>query len=265
MLDLIKIKKDADFCLKFHQMLKKLFGNSKYWGTLKNNELNYTTKEGVLLFHSFTQYIDSFKIPKSDWSVLNFFSTNNEVLIKLLEHFNQDTNFPSKTIHNFIDFTRQFIIKNKNSDRLKELVQINLRSIQIGTEKEFYVFNDIKKSFDLETEFNFYPGGKKDMFDGTDLIFKNSQGKLSLQVKKIFGHQTSNNSYKIALNSFPKDGYSSSLVDYLAFVNNQNQILYFANDGEINIETNLISKKGNNYCTVELFSSPLKVSELEFK
>ena len=265
MLNLKKIKQNENFCLNFHRMLKDLFGNSKYWGSITNKELNYTTKEGVLLFHSFTEYSNKYKIPKSDWSVLNFFSTNNAVLEKLLEHFNKDINFPVKTTHNFLDFIRKFIIENKKGDKLKELVNINFSMIELCTEKEFCVFHDIKSFFKLDTEFNFYPGGKKDMLDGTDLIFKNPNGKLTLQVKKIFGHKTQNDSYKISLKSFPENGYSTSLVNYLAFVNNQNQILYFPNDGEITVESNLISQKGNNYCTVELFSSPLKVSELEFK
>ena len=75
MLNLKKIKQNENFCLNFHRMLKDLFGNSKYWGSITNKELNYTTKEGVLLFHSFTEYSNKYKIPKSDWSVLNFFST----------------------------------------------------------------------------------------------------------------------------------------------------------------------------------------------
>ena len=81
------LKNDRNFKDLYSKTMKEVFEPRKQYGTADNPSMDCYTNDGVIGIYTFTNYSDKYKLPQSNWSIINFFNTNSYVLDKLLEEY----------------------------------------------------------------------------------------------------------------------------------------------------------------------------------
>jgi hypothetical protein len=190
----------------------------------------------------------------SDWSILNYFDTNSEIISKLLEIYSTKTKTSLEgKKDNFEDFKVMFLnwlvvngeeILGPQSIYLDDLEELNWSTLKRGITNEQNAINVLKQIHNIEegglTEY--CPGSIQDTRYGRDL--KVNSENLYYQIKPLNGNVKDSTvegfKYAVPTNSMKK--YNPNYVDRLMFINdNGSKYVIFENkDYEVTSKGGLV-------------------------
>ena len=213
-------------------------GESMYGESVQDE--NCRTNRGVINYRGI-KYGENLSLV-SNWSILNYFDTNVEVISKLLEIFSNQTNTSlEKQNLNFEEFKTKFLgwlssngeeILGPDSVYLDDLEKLNLSTIKTGIINEQNGIKILRKIHNIEeggiTEY--CPGSIQDTKFGRDL--KVNEEDLYYQIKPFAGtlqpSKIEEFKYLVPTRSMKK--YNPKYVDRLLFVNDKgNKYVIFEN------------------------------------
>jgi hypothetical protein len=213
-------------------------GESMYGESVQDE--NCRTNRGVINYRGI-KYGENLSLI-SNWSILNYFDTNVEVISKLLELFSNKTNTSlEKQNLNFEEFKTKFLgwltsngeeILGPDSIYLDDLEKLNLSTIKSGIINEQNGIKILRKIHNIEeggiTEY--CPGSIQDTRFGRDL--KVNEEDLYYQIKPFAGtlqpSKIEEFKYLVPTRSMKK--YNPKYVDRLLFVNDKgNKYVIFEN------------------------------------
>jgi hypothetical protein len=213
-------------------------GESMYGESVQDE--NCRTNRGVINYRGI-KYGENLSLV-SNWSILNYFDTNVEVISKLLEIFSNQTNTSlEKQNLNFEEFKTKFLgwlssngeeILGPDSVYLDDLEKLNLSTIKTGIINEQNGIKILRKIHNIEeggiTEY--CPGSIQDTRFGRDL--KVNEEDLYYQIKPFAGtlqpSKIEEFKYLVPTRSMKK--YNPKYVDRLLFVNDKgNKYVIFEN------------------------------------
>jgi hypothetical protein len=255
---LFKYDKSEDTYQKtLRQILRKIYSTKKdesgepmYGESVKDE--NCKTNRGVIHYRG-VKYGSDFSLV-SDWSILNYFDTNSEIISKLLEIYSTKTKTSlegKKDI--FEDFKVKFLnwlvvnseeILGPQSIYLDDLEELNWSTLKRGIINEQNAINVLKQIHNIEegglTEY--CPGSIQDTRYGRDL--KVNSENLYYQIKPLNGNVKDSTiegfKYAVPTNSMKK--YNTNYVDRLMFINdNGSKYVIFENkDYEVTSKGGLV-------------------------
>jgi len=257
------LRNNKDFKKDFLKMLKEVFEPQGNWGTADVPEIECYTNNGVINVYTFSDYSEKENVPKSNWSVINFFNTNSIVLTELIRRF--DRTDIEKTINNFLLYLKEMFINDINKPEFEELILKNIQLLKGGITSEVTVFNQLKKTLKLNGSFFFCPGSKSDTKKGEDFVLFDGNKKAVFQVKPMWFISKYGNITEFKVRDYPLHGYSIENIDYIVFNNqNENKFYIMENDTDVKVEKKM-STKGNEYYNVKFKSIPIKPEDIKFK
>lgn len=252
------LKNSENFKNLFNKLKKEVFSPRKQYGTADNPSMDCYTNDGVIGIYTFTNYSDEYKLPQSNWSIINFFNTNSYVLDKLLEEYRKIRK-KEETEENFILFIKYYFNETLKSPEFEELIKLNINTLSDGIVREIKVFDKIKQGLNVDGIFNFCPGSKIDTRKGVDFVL----GGKKFQVKPMNGYSTYGGKTTIYTKGFPQKGYSPDKVDYIVFEKSKtSEMIIMDNSKKHTIEVGITSKKGFKYDKVTYDSSPLNITDI---
>jgi hypothetical protein len=229
------LRNNKDFKKDFLKMLKEVFEPQGNWGTADVPEIECYTNNGVINVYTFSDYSEKENVPKSNWSVINFFNTNSIVLTELIRRFDR-TNI-EKTINNFLLFLKEMFINDINKPEFEELILKNIQLLKGGITSEVTVYNELKRILKLNGGFFFCPGSKSDTKKGEDFVLFDGDKKAVFQVKPMWFISKYGNITEFKVRDYPLHGYSIENIDYIVFNNqNENKFYIMENDTDVKIE-----------------------------
>jgi len=248
---LLKYDKDGDTYQKtLRQLLQKIYstktdenGDTMYGESVKDE--NCKTNRGVIHYRG-VKYGENFSLI-SDWSILNYFDTNSEVISKLLEIYANKTKTSlegKKDI--FEDFKTKFLswlvnnseeILGPESIYLDDLEELNWSTLKRGITNEQNAINVLKQIYNIEegglTEY--CPGSIQDTRYGRDL--KVNSENLYYQIKPLNGKlkPSTIDGFKYAVPTNSMKMYNPNYVDLLMFIsdNGSNYVVFENKDYEV--------------------------------
>jgi hypothetical protein len=202
-------------------------GEPMYGESVKDE--NCKTNRGVINYRG-VKYGADFSLV-SDWSILNYFDTNSEVISRLLDIYSAKT---KKSLEgekdNFEDFKVRFLnwlvangeeILGPKSIFLDGLQELNWNTLKTGITNEQNGINVIKQIHDIEegglTEY--CPGSVQDTRYGRDL--KVNDENLYYQIKPLKGNVkfSTVEGFKYAVPTRSMKKYNPNYVDRIMFIN----------------------------------------------
>jgi hypothetical protein len=238
-------KSNETYQKTLRQILRKIYSTKKdengepmYGESVKDE--NCKTNRGVIHYRG-VKYGTDFSLV-SDWSILNYFDTNSEIISKLLEIYatKTKTSLEGKK-NNFEDFKVKFLnwlvvngeeILGPESVYLDDLEELNWSTLKRGITNEQNAINVLKQIHNIEegglTEY--CPGSIQDTRYGRDL--KVNGENLYYQIKPLNGNVKDSTiegfKYAVPTNSMKK--YNPNYVDRLMFINdNGSKYVIFEN------------------------------------
>ena len=248
---LLKYDKDGNTYQKtLRQLLQKIYstktdenGEPMYGESVKDE--NCKTNRGVIHYRG-VKYGQDFSL-RSDWSILNYFDTNSEVISKLLEIYanKTKTSLEGKE-ENFEDFKVRFLnwliangeeILGPESIYLDDLEELNWSTLKRGIINEQNAINVLRQIHNIEegglTEY--CPGSIQDTRYGRDL--KVNSEDLYYQIKPLNGYVKSStiDEFKYAVPTSSMKKYNPNYVDRLMFINDNGSkyVIFENNDYEV--------------------------------
>ena len=248
---LLKYDKDGNTYQKtLRQLLQKIYstktdenGEPMYGESVKDE--NCKTNRGVIHYRG-VKYGQDFSL-RSDWSILNYFDTNSEVISKLLEIYanKTKTSLEGKE-ENFEDFKVRFLnwliangeeILGPESIYLDNLEELNWSTLKRGIINEQNAINVLRQIHNIEegglTEY--CPGSIQDTRYGRDL--KVNSEDLYYQIKPLNGYVKSStiDEFKYAVPTSSMKKYNPNYVDRLMFINDNGSkyVIFENNDYEV--------------------------------
>ena len=248
---LLKYDKDGNTYQKtLRQLLQKIYstktdenGEPMYGESVKDE--NCKTNRGVIHYRG-VKYGQDFSL-RSDWSILNYFDTNSEVISKLLEIYanKTKTSLEGKE-ENFEDFKVRFLnwlitngeeILGPESIYLDDLEELNWSTLKRGIINEQNAINVLRQIHNIEegglTEY--CPGSIQDTRYGRDL--KVNSENLYYQIKPLNGYVKSSTieGFKYAVPTSSMKKYNPNYVDRLMFINDNGSkyVIFENNDYEV--------------------------------
>ena len=248
---LLKYDKDGNTYQKtLRQLLQKIYstktdenGEPMYGESVKDE--NCKTNRGVIHYRG-VKYGQDFSLI-SDWSILNYFDTNSEVISKLLEIYanKTKTSLEGKE-ENFEDFKVMFLnwliangekILGPESIYLDNLEELNWSTLKRGIINEQNAINVLRQIHNIEegglTEY--CPGSIQDTRYGRDL--KVNSEDLYYQIKPLNGYVKSSTieGFKYAVPTSSMKKYNPNYVDRLMFINDNGSkyVIFENNDYEV--------------------------------
>jgi hypothetical protein len=248
---LLKYDKDGNTYQKtLRQLLQKIYstktdenGEPMYGESVKDE--NCKTNRGVIHYRG-VKYGQDFSL-RSDWSILNYFDTNSEVISKLLEIYanKTKTSLEGKE-ENFEDFKVRFLnwliangeeILGPESIYLDDLEELNWSTLKRGIINEQNAINVLRQIHNIEegglTEY--CPGSIQDTRYGRDL--KVNSEDLYYQIKPLNGYVKSSTieGFKYAVPTSSMKKYNPNYVDRLMFINDNGSkyVIFENNDYEV--------------------------------
>ena len=248
---LLKYDKDGNTYQKtLRQLLQKIYstktdenGEPMYGESVKDE--NCKTNRGVIHYRG-VKYGQDFSL-RSDWSILNYFDTNSEVISKLLEIYanKTKTSLEGKE-ENFEDFKVRFLnwliangeeILGPESIYLDDLEELNWSTLKRGIINEQNAINVLRQIHNIEegglTEY--CPGSIQDTRYGRDL--KVNSEDLYYQIKPLNGYVKSStiDEFKYAVPTSSMKKYNPNYVDRLMFINDggSKYVIFENNDYEV--------------------------------
>lgn len=252
------LKNSRNFKDLFNKLKKEVFLPRKEYGTADNPLIDCYTNEGIIGTYTFTDYSVEYNLPHSNWSIINFFNTNTDVLDKLLEEYRKIRK-KEETEENFILFMKYYFNKTLGTPEFEELVKLNISTLSRGIVREVIVFDKIKQGLKVEGMFNFCPGSKTDTRKGVDFVL----GGKRFQIKPMTGYSTGGGKTIVYTKGFPQKGYGPDEVDYIVFQQSQtSEMIIMDNTKKHTIEVGITSKKGFKYDKVTYESLPLNITDI---
>jgi len=238
-------KGDETYQKTLRQILRKIYSTKKdengepmYGESVKDE--NCKTNRGVIHYRG-VKYGEDFSLV-SDWSILNYFDTNSEIISKLLEIYSTKTKTSLEgKKDNFEDFKVKFLnwlvvngneILGPESVYLDDLEELNWSTLKRGITNEQNAINVLKQIHNIQegglTEY--CPGSIQDTRYGRDL--KVNSENLYYQIKPLNGNVKDSMiegfNYAVPTNSMKK--YNPNYVDRLMFINdNGSKYVIFEN------------------------------------
>lgn len=257
------LRNNRDFKQGFLKMIKEVFEPQGNWGTADVPEIDCYTNIGVINIYTFSDYSEKEKVPKSNWSVINFFNTNSIILTELIKRF--DRTEIEKNINNFLLFLKDMFLNDINKPEFEELIVKNIQLLKGGIIGEITVYDELKKTLNLGGSFFFCPGSKLDTKKGEDFVLFKGDKKAVFQVKPMWFISKYGNTTEFKVRDYPIHGYSVKSINYIIFNDSKNNIFYIMeNDSDIKNEKK-ISTKGIEYYSVKFKSQPIKPEEIKFR
>jgi hypothetical protein len=257
------LRNNRDFKQGFLKMIKEVFEPQGNWGKADVPEIGCYTNEGIINIYTFSDYSEKEKVPKSNWSIINFFNTNSIILTEFIKKF--DRTDLEKTINNFLLFLKETFLNDINKPEFEELVIQNIRLLKGGITTEVTVFNELKKVLNLNGSFFFCPGSKSDTKKGEDFVLFDGDKKAVFQVKPMWYISRYGTKTEFKVRDYPQKGYEPEKINYIIFNdNNEKKFYIMENDSDIKIEKKF-STKGNEYYSVKFNGLPIKPQEIKFK
>jgi len=250
-------KSEQTYQKTLRQILRQIYsteisenGRPMYGESVKDE--NCKTNRGVIHYRG-VKYGADFSLV-SDWSILNYFDTNSEIISKLLEIYSTKTNISLEgKKDNFEDFKVKFLswlvnngeeILGPQSIYLDELEELNWSTLKRGIVNEQNAINVLKQIHNIGegglTEY--CPGSIQDTRYGRDLRVNDEN--LYYQIKPLNGNVKDSTvegfKYAVPTNSMKK--YNPNYVDRLMFINdNGSKYVIFENkDYEVTSKGGLI-------------------------
>lgn len=227
-------KTDKNYQKVIRQILRQIYskitnenGEPMYGESVKDE--NCKTNRGVIHYRG-VKYGENLSLV-SDWSILNYFDTNSEVISKLLEIYSNKTKTSLEgKKDNFEDFKIKFLnwlinngeeILGPNSIYLDDLEELNWSTLKRGITNEQNAINVLKQIHNITGEgglTEYCPGSIQDTRYGRDL--KVNDENLYYQIKPLNGNVKSSTiddfKYAVPTNSMKK--YNPNFVDRLLFI-----------------------------------------------
>jgi len=250
-------KSEQTYQKTLRQILRQIYsteisenGRPMYGESVKDE--NCKTNRGVIHYRG-VKYGADFSLV-SDWSILNYFDTNSEIISKLLEIYSTKTNISLEgKKDNFEDFKVKFLswlvnngeeILGPQSIYLDELEELNWSTLKRGIVNEQNAINVLKQIHNIgEGGLTKYcPGSIQDTRYGRDLRVNDEN--LYYQIKPLNGNVKDSTvegfKYAVPTNSMKK--YNPNYVDRLMFINdNGSKYVIFENkDYEVTSKGGLI-------------------------
>jgi hypothetical protein len=222
------------------EMLKSIYKPMGLYGKAPNPNDDCETGEGVIGVFPHSEL--------DEWSILNKFDTNYKVKTKIEQLYKEDN--PEKPITD--TELRDWIRNNKNElfgpngKHTKELVGLNLVTIEKGNKTEQYAIEILKRIFPNATIKRFCAGDLRDTRKGIDISI-NVDGKiLHIQVKPFEKVESmispDGDTYYRVKAYVDTNKYSDRNVDIFMFVSFENsKYILFSNN------KNKIAQMRNNY------------------
>jgi len=255
---LLKYDKDGNTYQKtLRQLLQKIYstktdenGEPMYGESVKDE--NCKTNRGVIHYRG-VKYGQDFSLI-SDWSILNYFDTNSEVISKLLEIYANKTKTSLEGKEkNFEDFKVMFLnwliangeeILGPESIYLDNLEELNWSTLKRGIINEQNAINVLRQIHNIEegglTEY--CPGSIQDTRYGRDL--KVNSEDLYYQIKPLNGYVKSSTieGFKYAVPTSSMKKYNPNYVDRLMFINDNGSkyVIFENNDYEVVSKSGLV-------------------------
>jgi len=252
------LKNNRNFKDLYSKTMKEVFEPRKQYGTADNPSMDCYTNDGVIGTYTFTDYSIEYKLPQSNWSIINFFNTNSDVLDKLLSEYRKIRK-KEETEGNFILFIKYYFNKTLGTPEFEELIKLNISTLSRGIVREVNVFDIIKQGLNVDGIFNFCPGSKTDTRKGVDFIL----GDKKFQIKPMTGYSTYGGKTIVYTKGFPQKGYRPSEVDYIVFEKSQtSEMIIMDNSKSHTVEVGITSQKGYKYDKVTYESSPINISDI---
>lgn len=149
------------------------------------------------------------------WSIMNYFDTKREVQKKISQKWNNEGNGDLEEW--LVD-----VFKNDN-DFMKELLDIQWRSIENGYNTEIYASEVISNHIPGNVEF-FPPGSIKDRYESIDMII----GGESFQIKPLSKLLVEDGKYFVKTYGMKND-YKSKSIDYIVYAKINGKVYVFPN------------------------------------
>jgi len=232
------------------QLLRQIYSTKKdengqpmYGESVKDE--NCKTNRGVIHYRG-VKYGADFSLV-SDWSILNYFDTNSEIISKLLEIYSTETKISLEgKKDNFEDFKVKFLnwlVVNGNklfgpeSVYLDDLEELNWGTLKMGIINEQNAINVLKQIHNIGegglTEY--CPGSIEDTIYGRDL--KVNDENLYYQIKPLKGpvKPSTTEGFKYLVPSSSMKTYNPKYVDRLMFINEKGSkyIIFENNDYQV--------------------------------
>jgi len=240
-------KKVRDILQRIYSRLKDKDGNPLYG--VSDSSANCETNQGVINYKGISYGKNNELI--SNWSILNYFDTNSEVIKYIFEMFlNSDKgkNFEEVTDLNFGTVLNSFVswieenanmIFSPESRIIDELESLNLTTIKIGIENEQRAIPVLIKIHNITEDglTQYCPGSKQDTLFGRD--FKVNDDNLYYQIKPLKSTMFQQNGrYNIRTSNFKKYGKT---VDRFMFISNKKYYVFENKNYDINKYKDLVS------------------------
>jgi hypothetical protein len=149
------------------------------------------------------------------WSIMNYFDTKKEVQEKISQKWNNEGKGDLEEW--LVD-----VFKNDN-DFMKELLDIQWRSIENGYNTEVYASEVISNHIPGNVEF-FPPGSIIDRYDSIDMII----GGESFQIKPLSGLLVKDGKYFVKTYGM-KSYYKGKRIDYIVYARRGGEVYIFPN------------------------------------
>ena len=203
-------------------------GEPMYGQSVKDE--NCKTNAGVIHYRG-VKYGVNFSLV-SDWSILNYFDTNSEIISKLLEIYSNKTKTGLEgKKDNFEDFKVKFLnwlvengeeILGPNSIYLDTLEELNWSTLERGIINEQNAINVLKNIHNITGQggiTEYCPGSIQDTRYGRDL--KINSENLYYQIKPLKGNVKGStiDDFKHAVPTSSMKKYNPSYVDRIMFIN----------------------------------------------
>jgi len=243
-------KSDKTYQKTLRQLLRQIYSTKKdensqpmYGESVKDE--NCKTNRGVIHYRG-VKYGTDFSLI-SDWSILNYFDTNSEVISKLLEIYSTKTKISLEgKKDNFEDFKVKFLnwlVVNGNeifgpeSVYLDDLEELNWGTLKMGIVNEQNAINVLKQIHNIGegglTEY--CPGSIEDTIYGRDL--KVNDENLYYQIKPLKGpvKPSTVEGFKYLVPSSSMKPYNPKYVDRLMFINEKGSkyVIFENNDYQV--------------------------------
>lgn len=179
--------------------------------------------------------IEGTNVPNQTWSILNYFDTNPMVIKKLIEWYMHGVfdggQTPNQvTINKFeewVTINRDKLFKE--GDRLKELVDLNLKSYTSGTKTEnLTILKLITDPFNIDPANikQFCSGSNQDRYDGKDIEITTPNGVKYAQIKPLTWSKVNGETNEYVVNSYQMKNYKSKPLDYIIFTNTKEMLIF---------------------------------------
>jgi hypothetical protein len=257
------LRNNQEFKAQFLKIMKEVFEPQGNWGTADEPKIGCYTNTGIINIYTFSDYSEKENVPKSNWSVINFFNTNSVILTELISIF--DRTEIEKTIDNFLQFLKEMFINDINKPEFEELIIKNIKLLKSGITVEINVYNELKRRLNLNGNFYFCPGSKVDTKKGEDFVLFDGNKKATFQVKPMWYLSSYGNTNDFKVRDYPLKGYPIDSVDYIIFNDDKNKNFYIMkNTTDIKIDR-MISTKGVEYYSVKFKEVSIKPEDIKFK